>query len=82
MSFPEIRLDDRFRDLLANALIARHRAQLTESPELLLLRATWDAQGWARAESDKLLAHIQAAMEHAVIGHDGDGQRIHQATVS
>jgi hypothetical protein len=68
MSAHEIRLDDGFRDLLANALIARHRAQITEAPELLLLRATWHADGWARAEADKLLAHIHAAMEQAVVG--------------
>jgi hypothetical protein len=80
MSVHEIRLDDGFRDLLAN-LTARHRAQITEAPELLLLRATWHADGWARAEADKLLAHIHAAMEHAVVGHEGDGQRIHEAAV-
>ncbi len=68
-SLAEIRLDDDFRDLLANALIARHRAQITEAPELMFLRATWDADGWARAEADQLVAHIRAAMEYQMVGH-------------
>ncbi len=79
--FADIRLDDGFRDLLANALIARRRAQIVEAPELMLLQATWDAGGWARAEADKLLAHIHAALEPAMVGHHGDGQRIHEAVV-
>jgi hypothetical protein len=74
----EIRLDDGFRDLLANALIARHRAQITEAPELMLLRATWDAGGWARAEADHLVAHIGAAM----VRHEEDGHRILQEAVT
>lgn len=78
----EIRLDDGFRNLLANALIARHRARITEAPELMLLRETWDADGWARAEADQLVAHIRVAMEHTDGVHAGDGQRIHQAVVT
>lgn len=62
-SSAEIHLDDDFRDLLANALIARRRAQIKEAPELMLLQATWDAGGWTRAEADTLLAHIQGAIE-------------------
>ncbi|MGB8961187.1 MAG: hypothetical protein WCC38_04425 [Pseudonocardiaceae bacterium] len=62
VKFAEIHLDESFRDLLANALIARRRGQITEAPELMLLRATWDAGGWARAEADQLLAHMHAAM--------------------
>ncbi len=33
-------LDDTFRDLLASALIARHRTQLYRQPELMLMRST------------------------------------------
>jgi hypothetical protein len=76
------RLDDGFRNLLANALIARHRARINQAPELMLLRETWDADGWARAEADQLVAHIRAAMECANGLHAGDGQRIDQAVVT
>ncbi len=82
VSLPEIRLDDGFRNLLANALIARHRARITQEPELMFLRETWDADGWARAEADQLVAHIRAAMECADAVHAGDGQRIPQAVVT
>lgn len=80
-SLHEIRLDDGFRILLANALIARHRAQITEAPELMLLRETWDADEWARAEADRLLAHIVAAMKYRMVFHKGAGQRISDAAV-
>ena len=59
----EVALDDGFRDLLADALIARHRARIADQPELMFLRSTWDADEWARAEADQLLAHIDARME-------------------
>ncbi|MGH3779192.1 MAG: hypothetical protein ACRDRO_00820 [Pseudonocardiaceae bacterium] len=73
-------MDDGFRILLANALIARRRVQITEAPELMLLRKTWDADGWARAEADQLMAHIRAAME--TMCPDGDGERILQEAVT
>jgi hypothetical protein len=73
-SHHEVRLDDGFRDLLADALIARHRARIPEAPELMLLRETWDG-GWARAEADQLMAYIQAAMDDRMVGHEGAGQR-------
>ncbi len=82
VSLHEIRLDDDFRDLLADALIARHRAQIPQAPELMLLRETWDAHGWARAEADQLMAHIRAAMEYGMVCHEGDGQRILKAAVT
>lgn len=59
----EVALDDGFRDLLADALIARHRAKIPDQPELMFLRSTWDADEWARAEADQLLAHIDAVLE-------------------
>lgn len=59
-------LDDAFRDVLAGALIARHRAQIRSQPELMLMRSTWDAGEWARAEADTLLAHIRAVLERPV----------------
>lgn len=59
----EVALDGGFRDLLADALIARHRARIPDQPELMFLRSTWDADEWARAEADQLLAHIDARME-------------------
>ena len=82
VSCQEIRLDDGFRVLLANALIARHRARIAKSPELLLLRETWDADGWARAEADQLVGHIRAAMEYTDGVSEGDGQRIPEAAVT
>ncbi len=82
VSLHEIRLDDDFRDLLANALITRHRAQITEAPELVLMRETWAADGWARAEADQLMAHIRAAMEYGMACREGDGQRILKAAVT
>lgn len=78
----EIRLDDGFRDLLANALIARHRERVAEAPELMLLRSTWDADGWARAEADQLAAHISAAMKYAMVCREGDRQQSLQAAVT
>jgi hypothetical protein len=63
LSAREVALDDGFRDLLADALIARHRAKIPDQPELMFLRSTWDADEWARAEADELLAHIDAVME-------------------
>jgi hypothetical protein len=72
----EIRLDDGFRDLLVDALIARHRARITEAPELMLLRETWDG-GWARSEADQLMAYLLAAMDYRMVGH-GEVQRILQ----
>ena len=77
MSRHEIRLDDGFRDLLANALIARHREHITEAPELMLLRETWDG-GWARAEADQLMAYLRAAMDDGMVGSGDDGQCIFQ----
>ena len=59
----EVALDDGFRDLLADALIARHRAKIPDQPELMFMRSTWDADEWARAEADQLLAHISAVVE-------------------
>ncbi len=73
----EIRLDDGLRDLLADALIARHRTRIPEAPELMLLRETWDG-GWARAEADQLMAYLWTAMGDGIVGHEGDGQRILQ----
>lgn len=67
----------RFCDLLADALVARHRARITEAPELMLLRETWDGR-WARAEADQLMAYLRAAMDDRTVGHEGDGQRILQ----
>ena len=64
VSVHEVALDDGFRDLLAGALIARHRAKIPDHPELMFLRSTWDADEWARAEADQLLAHIRTVMEH------------------
>lgn len=58
-----IYLDDAFRDVLASALITRHRAQIRSQPELMFMRSTWDADEWASAEADTLLAHIRAALE-------------------
>jgi hypothetical protein len=75
VSHHEIRCDDGLRDLLADALIARHRARIREAPELMLLWETWDG-GWARAEADQLMAYIEAAMDDRMVGHEGDGQRI------
>ena len=75
VSHHEIRCDDGLRDLLADALIARHRARIREAPELMLLRETWDG-GWAPAEADQLMAYIQAAMDDRMVRHEGDGQRI------
>ncbi|HEX8934377.1 MAG TPA: hypothetical protein VF788_09325 [Pseudonocardiaceae bacterium] len=63
VSAREVALDDGFRDLLADALIARHRAKIGDQPELMFIRSTWDADEWARAEADQLLAHIDAVME-------------------
>ena len=60
-------LDDTFRDLLASALIARHRAQLHRQPELMLMRSTWDADQWARAEADALLAHVRALLRNRAL---------------
>ena len=40
VSLTEIRLDDGFRNLLANAMIARHRPRITQDPELMFLRET------------------------------------------
>jgi hypothetical protein len=60
---PPIVLDEAFRDLLARALSARHRAQLRSHPELMFMRSTWDADGWAQAEATTLLVHIRAALE-------------------
>jgi hypothetical protein len=59
-----ILVDTTFRDLLASALIARHRGQICNQPELIFMRSTWDADEWAQAEADTLLAHIRAALEH------------------
>lgn len=78
----EIRLDDDFRDLLANALIARRRAQIPQAPELMLLRETWAADGWACAEADQLMAHIRAATEYGMVCHEGAGQRILKVAVT
>jgi hypothetical protein len=58
----EVHLDEEFRNLLAGALIARRRAQILAQPELMLLRATWDAAAWARTEADELLAYIRAGI--------------------
>jgi hypothetical protein len=58
-----ILVDDAFRDVLASALIARHRAQIRSQPELMFMRSTWDADEWARAEADTLLAHIRAVLD-------------------
>jgi hypothetical protein len=77
----EIRQDDDFRDVLANALIARHRAQIPQAPELMLLRETWAADGWARAEADQLITHIRAATEYGMVCHEEGGQRILKAAV-
>ncbi len=82
VSLPEIRLDDDFRDLLANALIARRRAQISAAPELMLLRETWAADEWARAEADQLIAHIRAATEYGMVCHEHDVQRILKAAVT
>jgi hypothetical protein len=60
-------LDDAFRDVLACALIARHRAQFRSQPELMFMRSTWDADEWARAEADTLLAHIRAVLERPAL---------------
>jgi hypothetical protein len=57
-----ILLDDAFRDVLARALIARHRAQIRNQPELMFMRSTWDADEWARAEADTLLVHIRTVL--------------------
>lgn len=57
-------LDAAFRDLLASALIARHRAQIRNQPELMFMRSTWDADEWARTEADTLLAHIRTVLAH------------------
>jgi hypothetical protein len=73
----ESQLDDGFRDLLAHALIARHRARITEAPELMLLRETWDG-AWARAEADQLMSYLRAAMDQRMVGREGDGQRFLQ----
>ena len=62
-----ILVDDAFRDVLACALIARHRAQIRSQPELMFMRSTWDADEWARAEADTLLAHIQAVLEQRAL---------------
>jgi hypothetical protein len=78
----EIHLDDDFRDLLANALIARRRAQIPDAPELMLVRETWAADGWAGAEADQLIAHIRAATEYRMVCHEQDGQRILKAAVT
>ncbi|MGH3765255.1 MAG: hypothetical protein ACRDS0_06495 [Pseudonocardiaceae bacterium] len=59
----EVALDDGFRDLLADALIARQRAKISDQPELMFLRSTWDADEWARPEADQLLAHIQTVLD-------------------
>jgi hypothetical protein len=58
-----ILVDDAFRDVVARALIARHRAQIRSQPELMFMRSTWDADEWARAEADALLAHVRAELE-------------------
>ncbi len=68
-------LDDAFRDVLACALIARHRAQIRSQPELMFMRSTWDADEWARAEADTLLAHIHAHGLSAVCGPGWPGLR-------
>ena len=73
----ESQLDDGFRDLLAHALIARHRARITEAPELMLLRETWDG-AWARAEADQLMIYLRPAIDQRMVGSEGDGQRILQ----
>jgi hypothetical protein len=64
-SAPPVFLDDAFRDVLADALIAHHRAQIRSQPELMFMRSTWDADEWARAEADTLLTHIRAALARA-----------------
>jgi len=64
-------LDDTFRDVLAGALIARDRAQIRSQPELMFMRSTWDADEWARAEADTLLAHIRAVLERPVLQPSG-----------
>jgi hypothetical protein len=64
-------LDDAFRDVLASALIARHRAQIRSQPELMYMRSTWEADEWARAEADTLLAHIRAALERSALRPPG-----------
>ncbi len=61
-------LDDAFRDLLTCALIARHRARIRSQPELMFMRSTWDADGWAQAEATTLLVHIRAALENRASG--------------
>ena len=63
----QIVVDDAFRDVLASALIARHRAQIRSQPELMFMRSTWDADEWARAEADDLLAHIRAVLERPAL---------------
>jgi hypothetical protein len=59
-------LDAAFRDLLASALIARHRAQTRNQPELMFMWSIWDADEWARTEADTLLAHIRTVLAHRV----------------
>ncbi|MDT7597846.1 MAG: hypothetical protein QOJ06_3392 [Pseudonocardiales bacterium] len=81
VSHHEIRRDDGLRDLLADALIARHRARIPEAPELMLLRETWDG-GWARVEADQLMAYIQAAMDDRMVRQEGHGQRILEGTAT
>lgn len=60
-------VDDAFRDVLACALMARHRAQIRSQPELMFMRSTWDTDEWARAEADTLLAHIRAVLERPAL---------------
>jgi hypothetical protein len=60
-------VDDAFRDVLACALMARHRAQIRSQPELMFMRSTWGTDEWARAEADTLLAHIRAVLERPAL---------------